>query len=76
MDDSGDVFVADGDFPEVIKLNFSNVPTLTFLPTLIGQTSTDSPQAVTYTNAGNADLVFTSPAGWEQPCDYNRRASR
>ena len=67
VDDSGDVFVADGSFPEVIKLNFSDAPTLTFQPTLVGQTSTDSPQAVTYTNAGNADLIFTPPAAGSNP---------
>ena len=58
VDDSGNVFVADQGYPQVVKLNYSSVPTLNFAPTTVGQTSTDSPQAVTYTNGGNADLVF------------------
>jgi len=67
VDDAGDVFVADQDYPQVVKLSFSSVPSLTFVPTYVGQTSTDSPQAVTYTNAGNADLVFTPPAAGNNP---------
>ena len=67
VDDSGNVFVADQGYPEVVKLNYSTVPTLNFTPTLVGQTSTDSPQAVTYTNAGNADLIFTSPLAGTNP---------
>lgn len=67
VDDSGNVFVADSGFPEVVKLNYSMVPTLTFAPTVIGQTSSDSPQAVTYTNAGNAALVFTPPGVGSNP---------
>jgi len=67
VDDSGNVFVADQGYPEVVKLNYSSVPTLTFEPTILGQTSADSPQAVTYTNAGNADLVFTSLSSGNNP---------
>jgi hypothetical protein len=67
VDDSGNVFVADQGYPEVVKLNYSSVPTLTFAPTTLGQTSADSPQAVTYTNAGNADLVFTPLSSGNNP---------
>jgi hypothetical protein len=64
VDGSGNVFVADQGFPQVVKLNYSSVPTLTFQSTLVGQTSPDSPRAVTYTNAGNADLLFANvPSG-------------
>jgi hypothetical protein len=67
VDDSGNVFVADAGYPQVVKLNFSSVPTLTFQPTILGQISADSPQAVTYTNAGNAPLVFVPPAVGSNP---------
>lgn len=67
VDGAGNVFVADEGFPQVVKLNFSSVPTLNFQPTLVGQTSADSPMAVTYTNAGNADLVFAPPATGTNP---------
>jgi hypothetical protein len=67
VDDSGNVFVADSGYPEVIKLNYSVVPSLTFQPTYIGQTSVDSPQTVTYTNAGNAALTFVPPTGGSNP---------
>jgi len=67
VDDSGNIFVADQGYSQAVKLNYSSVPTLTFAPTLVGQTSTDSPQAVTYTNAGNADLLFTPPASGSNP---------
>jgi hypothetical protein len=67
VDDSGNVFVADQGYPEVVKLNYSSVPSLTFQPTYIGQTSADSPQTVTYTNAGNAALVFMPPTSGSNP---------
>ncbi|HEY4355097.1 MAG TPA: Ig-like domain repeat protein, partial [Acidobacteriaceae bacterium] len=67
VDGAGNVFVADAGFPQIVKLNFSSVPTLNFQPTIVGQTSTDSPMAVTYTNAGNADLIFASPAVGNNP---------
>ncbi len=67
VDDAGNVFVADQGYSQVVKLNYSSVPTLTFAPTIIGQTSADSPQAVTYTNAGNADLLFTPPVSGSNP---------
>ncbi len=67
VDDSGNVFVADQGYAQVIKLNYSAVPSLTFKPTYIGQTSSDSPQTVTYTNAGNAPLTFMPPAAGSNP---------
>ena len=67
VDGSGNVFVADRDYTQIVKLNYSSVPTLTFATTPLGQTSTDSPQAVTYTNAGNAPLIFTMPATGTNP---------
>ena len=67
VDDSGNVFVADQGYSQVVKLNYSSVPSLTFANTLIGQTSADSPQAVTYTNGGNADLIFTPPVAGAIP---------
>lgn len=67
VDDAGNVFVADAGYSQVVKLNYSSVPTLTFTPTLIGSTSTDSPQAVTYTNVGNAPLIFNVPATGSNP---------
>ncbi len=67
VDGSGNVFVADRDYTQIVKLNYSSVPTLTFATTYLGQTSTDSPQAVTYTNAGNAPLIFTVPAAGSNP---------
>ena len=57
VDDGGNVYVADQGYSQVIKLNYSSVPTLNFGSVGVGQTS--APLAVTYTNGGNAPLVFT-----------------
>jgi len=63
VDQRNNVFVGQGDggIP-VFELNYADPPSLNFLATSVGNTSTDSPQTVTYTNNGNAELDFTAPA--------------
>jgi sugar lactone lactonase YvrE len=60
IDGSGNVFVGDFGAHVVWELDYADPPSLTFAPTLPGQTSTDSPQTVTVSNDGNADLTFTA----------------
>ena len=61
VDASGNVFIADDGNPQAVKLDFADAPTLTFATTAVGSTSTDSPQTVTLSNDGNANLVVV----WE-----------
>lgn len=51
----------------VVKLDFTHTPNLSFATTGDGQTSTDSPQTVTMTNNGNANLAFS---GLAYPTDF------
>ena len=62
LDASGDVFVADSVSNAVTKLDFVDAPALNFASTLIGSTSSDSPQLVTIANDGNAPLTVSSIA--------------
>jgi sugar lactone lactonase YvrE len=61
VDSSGNVFVADVGNNAVVKLDFADLPTLSFASTVVGSTSSDSPQTVTLTNTGNAALTFPVP---------------
>jgi len=67
VDSAGNVFVADEGITQLVKLNYADPPSLTFLPTDVGSTSTDSPQSVTMINNGNVDLVYTMPATGTNP---------
>ncbi len=64
VDGSGNVFVAD---TSVTKLDYADPPSLTFALTHAGQTSSDSPQTVTVSNNGNADMSFPVPASGNNP---------
>jgi sugar lactone lactonase YvrE len=58
VDGSGNLFVADSS--GVKKLDFSDAPSLNFVNTLAGSTSSDSPQTVTLANDGNETLTFSA----------------
>jgi streptogramin lyase len=72
LDGSGNVYVADQGNSRVVKLDYADPPSLVFLPTAVGQTSTDSPQTVTVQNAGNAALTFS---GVSYPADFPQEAN-
>lgn len=57
VDATGNVFVADRGNSRIVKLSVSNVPSLSFATTSVGQTSSDSPKSVQITNVGNAPLI-------------------
>jgi len=67
VDSSGNVFFADFGKTQVVKLAYSNTPTLNFATTAVGSTSSDSPQTVTLFNNGNAPLLFAVPAAGNNP---------
>ena len=62
VDAAGDVFIADRGKEAVYEVNRSQPPSLTFASTVIGQTSSDSPQSVTLQNIGNQPLNAVAPA--------------
>jgi hypothetical protein len=51
----------------ILKLNYADPPSLTFSKTSVGVESSDSPQTVTVSNNGNADLTFPVPAAGDNP---------
>jgi hypothetical protein len=67
VDQSGNIFVADAGLSYAVKLDFADAPTLSFKPTTVGQTGSDSPQTVTLTNDGNTPLVFAATQGGVTP---------
>jgi hypothetical protein len=60
VDQSGNVFVADSGLTQAVEINYANPPTLNFASTVVGQTSSDSPQTVSLSNDGNAPLLFAA----------------
>jgi hypothetical protein len=62
VDSNGNIFIADESLAQIVKLDYADPPSLTFEPTAVGLTSSDSPQTVTISNDGNAALMFTAPA--------------
>ena len=73
VDGAGNVFVADGINSSsgasygVWELDYSDAPSLTFATTVVGSTSSDSPQTVTVENVGNAALTFPVPSSGSNP---------
>jgi len=67
VDSTGNVFVTDTSNNAVVKLDFADAPSLNFVSTAVGSTSSDSPQTVTLTNIGNAPLTFPVPAAGLNP---------
>jgi hypothetical protein len=67
VDASGNLFVADSGLASAVELDFADPPTLNFAPTVVGQTSSDSPQTATLFNDGNAPLEFSVPAAATNP---------
>jgi sugar lactone lactonase YvrE len=67
--DKGDLFVADYGANKVVSLPRSQIPSLSFAPTQVGSTSTDSPQTITVQNIGNVGLDLTQIA---YPADFPR----
>ena len=55
---NGNLLVADAGNNQVVQLDLADAPVLNFAPTPAGTTSPDSPQTVTLSNVGNADLTF------------------
>jgi len=68
VDGGGNVYFSDSStYLGIIKDDFADPPNLTFVPTGVGGTSTDSPQTVTVSNNGNAALTFPLPATGDNP---------
>ena len=61
LDAVGDVFIADSISNQIVEVNRSQSPTLTFAPTVVGNTSSDSPKSVTIQNIGNQPLNAIAP---------------
>jgi hypothetical protein len=58
VDGSGNVYVADSNNSAIDEMPLSTPPALSFASTIVGSTSSDSPQTVTVANIGNMPLSF------------------
>ncbi len=67
VDSAGNLFIADTNDNQVLKEDVADPPSLTFATTAIGDTSTDSPKAVTVFNGGNSPLIFSVPSSGTNP---------
>jgi len=67
VDGSGNAYIADFHNNRVLKEDTGDPPSLRFLPTNVGSTSSDSPQTVTVANIGNATLTFPVPSSGSNP---------
>jgi sugar lactone lactonase YvrE len=66
-DGRGNLFVAQYGENSAVKLDYADPPSLTFAGTSVGVQSSDSPQIVTVSNNGNADLTFAVPVSDSNP---------
>jgi sugar lactone lactonase YvrE len=67
VDGSGNIYICDPKNNRIVKVNVSSAPALTFATTVVGSTSSDSPQTVTLTNIGNRPLAFPILASGNNP---------
>jgi len=61
VDGAGDVFIADDLNFRVVEVQRTQPPTFSYAATVVGNTSTDSPQSVTVQNIGNQPLAAVLP---------------
>jgi hypothetical protein len=61
IDGSGNVLVTDQVNGRVLKEDLVDAPSLSFASATVGAKSSDSPQIVTLSNIGTADLLFPAP---------------
>ena len=67
LDGSGNLYIAAWANGQVMKLDLSDPPSLSFATTPPGFTSADSPQTITLWNDGNAPLTLPIPASGNNP---------
>ena len=67
VDGAGNLVVVDAGNSAVKKLDYADPPPLTFADTTVGDQSSDSPQTLTVSNNGNADLTLPVPASGDNP---------
>jgi sugar lactone lactonase YvrE len=59
VDTNRNLYISDTNHQRVLKEDLADPPSLTFAPTPVATSSSDSPQTVTFFNAGNAPLTFS-----------------
>ena len=67
VDGLGNVYVSDTTAESVLKLDYADLPSLSFASTFVGATSSDSPRTITLENIGNANLNFPAPSSGSNP---------
>ena len=67
VDGRGNAYISDEVNNRVLEEDFADPPSLSFAPTDVGSTSSDSPRTVTVANVGNAALIFPIPSSGNNP---------
>jgi streptogramin lyase len=67
VDANGNIYVADYYNTSVLKEDFADAPSLTFAATVVGSTSSDSPQTITLENFGTSALNLPVPSNGNNP---------
>lgn len=67
VDGAGNLYIDDYVNNRVVKEDMTAPPSLSFTQTVVGSTSSDSPQTVTVRNIGNATLTFPAPSSGNNP---------
>ena len=67
VDQAGNIVLTNVPTAAVYTINYNLAPGLSFQNTLVGQTSSDSPQTAGIINVGNAALNLTAPATGDNP---------
>jgi sugar lactone lactonase YvrE len=60
VDAGGNIYIGDVSLQQVLKIDVSDAPSISFATTVVGSTSSDSPKTVTVANIGNAPLTIES----------------
>ena len=67
VDGLGNVYISDVGNNQVYKEDYADAPSIAFDPTIVGQTSADSPYYLVLENIGNMPLQFSVPSTGTNP---------
>ena len=73
VDKYGNLYIGSNGYSTIYKLDLDDAPALSFAKTVVGTTSSDSPQTVTVNNYGNTPLKFSAVS---YPTDFPQSSTQ